>query len=35
MKHYVEKVQKPEFSATEKSYTFVSHQQTSAGTLMA
>ncbi len=27
MKHYVEKVQEPEFSALEKGYTFVSHQQ--------
>ena len=27
MKHYVEKVQEPEFEAREKGYTFVSHQQ--------
>ena len=27
MKHYVEKVQAPEFEAREKGYTFVSHQQ--------
>ena len=27
MKHYVEKVQQPEFEAAEKGYTFVSHQQ--------
>ncbi|MEA1890706.1 MAG: isocitrate lyase [Pseudomonadota bacterium] len=27
MKHYVEKVQEPEFSARDKGYTFVSHQQ--------
>lgn len=27
MKHYVEKVQQPEFAATEKGYTFVAHQQ--------
>ncbi|MBW5289270.1 MAG: isocitrate lyase [Candidatus Ruthia sp. Apha_13_S6] len=27
MKYYVEKVQEPEFSAAEKGYTFVSHQQ--------
>jgi len=27
MKHYVEKVQQPEFDAREKGYTFVSHQQ--------
>ena len=27
MKHYVEKVQEPEFSAADKGYTFVSHQQ--------
>ncbi|MDJ0805865.1 MAG: isocitrate lyase [Gammaproteobacteria bacterium] len=27
MRHYVEKVQKPEFAAREKGYTFVSHQQ--------
>ncbi|WP_275097909.1 isocitrate lyase [Sedimenticola hydrogenitrophicus] len=27
MKHYVEKVQEPEFAAREKGYTFVSHQQ--------
>jgi len=27
MKHYVEKVQEPEFAATEKGYSFVSHQQ--------
>lgn len=27
MKHYVEKVQQPEFEAREKGYTFVSHQQ--------
>jgi isocitrate lyase len=27
MKHYVEKVQEPEFAAAEKGYTFVSHQQ--------
>jgi isocitrate lyase len=27
MRHYVEKVQEPEFSAREKGYTFVSHQQ--------
>ncbi|MFP4080777.1 MAG: isocitrate lyase [Ectothiorhodospira sp.] len=27
MKHYVEKVQQPEFAAREKGYTFVSHQQ--------
>jgi len=27
MKHYVEKVQDPEFSAREKGYTFVAHQQ--------
>ena len=27
MKHYVEKVQQPEFNAAEKGYTFVAHQQ--------
>lgn len=27
MKHYVEKVQEPEFAARDKGYTFVSHQQ--------
>jgi isocitrate lyase len=27
MKHYVEKVQQPEFAARQKGYTFVSHQQ--------
>ncbi|WPE16220.1 isocitrate lyase [Candidatus Thioglobus autotrophicus] len=27
MKHYVEKVQEPEFAAAEKGYTFASHQQ--------
>jgi isocitrate lyase len=27
MRHYVEKVQEPEFAAREKGYTFVSHQQ--------
>ena len=27
MKHYVEKVQEPEFSAADKGYSFVSHQQ--------
>jgi len=27
MKHYVEKVQEPEFAARERGYTFVSHQQ--------
>ena len=27
MKHYVEKVQEPEFAASEKGYTFVAHQQ--------
>ncbi len=27
MKHYVEKVQQPEFAAADKGYTFVSHQQ--------
>ena len=27
MKHYVEKVQQPEFNARDKGYTFVSHQQ--------
>ena len=27
MKHYVEKVQQPEFAAAERGYTFVSHQQ--------
>ena len=27
MKHYVEKVQQPEFTAADKGYTFVSHQQ--------
>jgi isocitrate lyase len=27
MQHYVEKVQKPEFAARDKGYTFVSHQQ--------
>ncbi|BDM63828.1 isocitrate lyase [Shewanella sp. NFH-SH190041] len=27
MKHYVEKVQQPEFAAAEKGYTFVAHQQ--------
>ncbi|MEC8421504.1 MAG: isocitrate lyase [Pseudomonadota bacterium] len=27
MKHYVEKIQEPEFKANEKGYTFVSHQQ--------
>jgi len=27
MKHYVEKVQEPEFAAVDKGYTFVSHQQ--------
>ena len=27
MKHYVEKVQEPEFNARDKGYTFVSHQQ--------
>ncbi|MCB1757008.1 MAG: isocitrate lyase, partial [Gammaproteobacteria bacterium] len=27
MKHYVEKVQEPEFAASSKGYTFVAHQQ--------
>ena len=27
MKHYVEKVQEPEFAAADKGYSFVSHQQ--------
>jgi isocitrate lyase len=27
MKHYIEKVQQPEFDAAEKGYTFVAHQQ--------
>ncbi len=27
MKHYVEKVQQPEFAAAKDGYTFVSHQQ--------
>ena len=27
MKHYVEKVQEPEFAAINKGYTFSSHQQ--------
>ena len=27
MKHYVNKVQAPEFAAAEKGYTFVAHQQ--------
>ena len=27
MKHYVEKVQEPEFAAAEKGYSFVAHQQ--------
>ncbi len=27
MKHYVEKVQQPEFAAGKEGYTFVSHQQ--------
>lgn len=27
MRHYVEKVQRPEFAAAEKGYTFVAHQQ--------
>ena len=27
MKHYVEKVQQPEFAAGPEGYTFVSHQQ--------
>ena len=27
MKHYIEKVQEPEYSARDKGYTFVSHQQ--------
>lgn len=27
MKHYVEKIQEPEFAARDKGYTFVSHQQ--------
>ncbi|GLT19507.1 isocitrate lyase [Vibrio zhanjiangensis] len=27
MRHYVEKVQRPEFNAAEKGYTFVAHQQ--------
>ncbi|MEJ2577148.1 MAG: isocitrate lyase, partial [Gammaproteobacteria bacterium] len=27
MKHYVQKVQEPEFAARDKGYTFVSHQQ--------
>ena len=27
MKHYVEKVQAPEFAARDKGYSFVSHQQ--------
>ncbi|BAN69300.1 isocitrate lyase [endosymbiont of unidentified scaly snail isolate Monju] len=27
MRHYVEKVQQPEFAARESGYTFVSHQQ--------
>ncbi len=27
MKHYVEKVQEPEFAASDKGYSFVSHQQ--------
>ncbi len=27
MKHYVEKVQQPEFAAAKEGYTFVSHQQ--------
>ncbi len=31
MKHYVEKVQEPEFSAAKKGYTFASHQQEVGG----
>ena len=27
MRHYVEKVQQPEFAAADKGYTFVAHQQ--------
>jgi isocitrate lyase len=27
MKHYVEKVQQPEFEASKQGYTFASHQQ--------
>ena len=27
MRHYVEKVQEPEFAARDKGYSFVSHQQ--------
>ena len=27
MRHYVEKVQEPEFAAAERGYTFVAHQQ--------
>lgn len=27
MKHYVEKVQQPEFASVERGYTFASHQQ--------
>jgi hypothetical protein len=27
MRHYVEKVQQPEFAAAKEGYTFVSHQQ--------
>ncbi len=27
MKHYIDKVQEPEFAAANKGYTFVSHQQ--------
>jgi len=27
MKHYVEKVQRPEFAAVSRGYTFASHQQ--------
>ena len=27
MKHYVEKVQEPEFASRDRGYTFVSHQQ--------
>ena len=27
MKHYVEKVQEPEFAAADKGYSFVAHQQ--------
>lgn len=27
MKHYVERVQEPEFAAAEKGYSFVAHQQ--------